>query len=133
MTQRAILRPRSANLRRRHRCRFSPEVVAGEGLVLDRVATDRLLVDPVRLRTSGTTRTPDGREDPDAQSRRRWAFHSVDPTAATFKVGQYDAEDRSPPNVTNVGEQSLATDDPMLMAYEVWNKTDNNIYTLVEA
>ena len=112
-----------------------PEVVAAEGLVIDRVRTDRLLVDPAIEDIWDYCEAAWMVEKiPMRKSVALASFPGLDlSTATTFKVGEFDkAEDRSRPNVINVGEQSSGGDDPLVLAYEVWNKTDNTIYTLVD-
>lgn len=110
------------------------EVVAAEGLVIDRVRTDRLLVDPaiediwdyceagymvekIPMRKSvALGMFPDLKTD---------KGNDLD-NATTYKVGEID-KDRPSANA-----QVAMQDDPMVQVYEVWNKTDNTIYTLVD-
>lgn len=114
------------------------EVVAAEGLVMDRVRTDRLLVDPaiediwdyceagwmvekIPMRKSvAVGMFPDLAGDPATNT----ASH-LD-SATTYKVGEVD-KDRPSANL-----QTTQHDDPMVQVYEVWNKVDNTIYTLVD-
>lgn len=110
------------------------EVVAAEGLVMDRVRTDRLLVDPaiediwdyceagymvekIPMRKSvALCMFPDLKTE---------TGNELD-SATTYKVGEVD-KDRPSANL-----QTTQHDDPMVQVYEVWNKVDNTIYTLVD-
>lgn len=114
------------------------EVVAAEGLVMDRVRTDRLLVDPaiediwdycesgwmvekIPMRKSvAVGMFPDLAGDPATNTA------SELDSATTYKVGEVD-KDRPSANL-----QTTQHDDPMVQVYEVWNKVDNTIYTLVD-
>lgn len=110
------------------------EVVAAEGLVMDRVRTDRLLVDPaiediwdyceagymvekIPMRKSvALGKFPDLKTD---------KGNELD-NATTYKVGEVD-KDRPSANL-----QTTQHDDPIIMVYEVWSKVDNTIYTMVD-
>lgn len=113
------------------------EVVAAEGLVIDRVRTDRLLVDPaiediwdyceagymvekIPMRKSVALGM-----FPDLKTERG---NDLD-NATTFKVGEID-KDADKDRLYSPNAQTA--DDPMVLVYEVWNKTDNTIYTLVD-
>ena len=113
----------------------SKEVVAGEGLVLDRVATDRFLPD-CSIEDIWDYEDSEYLIEmiPMRKSKAMGLFPGVDlARAATFKVGQYDASQVTDPKPAMYsGGLAQATDDPMLMVYEVWNKADSNIYTLIE-
>ena len=112
-----------------------PEVVAAEGLVIDRVRTDRLLVDPAIEDISGTTVRPPWMVEkipmqvggsgliprPGPVNR-----HHVQGGRVRQGRGQVAAQRDQRRRAKSGG------DDPLVLAYEVWNKTDNTIYTLVD-
>ena len=109
------------------------EVVAAEGLTVDMVRTDRLLLDPaiddiMDYEQSGYM----VEKIPMRRSAAAGMFPGFDLSkASTFKVGEYDqAADKARPYSAD-NKASGDGDDPLILVYEVWNKTDNTIYTLV--
>lgn len=108
------------------------EVVAAEGLVIDRVPSDRLLVDPA-VEDIWEYETADWMVEkiPMRKSRAQGMFKDFDlKTATTYKVGD-TGKDHSQPRQMYSGGQAGEADDPMVMVYEVWSKADNRVYTLV--
>jgi hypothetical protein len=107
-----------------------PEVVAAEGLVLDRVPSDRFLpdytVEDVWDYESGEWMVE---KIPMRKSKAQGMFPDFDFTGATtYKVGE--TGDDEPRRIYGMSKTPGA-DDPMVMVYEVWNKADNRIYTLI--
>lgn len=117
------------------------ETVAAEGLVMDRVRTDRLLVDPA-IEDIWDYCEADwmGEKIPMRKSAALGMFPDLAPTdgksseldnATTYKVGEVDKDaNKDRPYSANI--QASTHDDPMILVYEVWNKADNTIYTLVD-
>ena len=109
------------------------EVVASEGLVIDIVRTDRLLIDPAIEDVWDYDQSGYLIEKiPMRLSTGKGMFPGVDWDHVTkFKVGDADKspESRSPYSLDMKGGGS---DDPMILVYEAWNKTDNSIYTLID-
>jgi hypothetical protein len=110
----------------------APEVVAAEGLVLDRVPSDRLLVEP-SVEDVWDYDSADwiGEKIPMRRSKAKGLFPDFDFTnATTYKIADTgkDHTERSP---IFSGGQTSGLDDPMVMVYEVWSKVDNTVYTLI--
>lgn len=108
------------------------EVVAAEGLVIDRVPSDRLLVDPAvediwEYETAGWM----VEKIPMRKTAAEGLFKDFDlKTATTYKVGETGKDHNDRRQMYSPGTAG-GTDDPMVMVYEVWSKQDNRIYTLV--
>lgn len=112
------------------------EVVAAEGLVIDRVATDRFLPD-CSIEDIWDYEDSEYLIEmiPMRKSKCMGLFPGIDlARAAQFKVGQYDTNQQQTGQKPGMysGGMSQPMDDPMLMVYEVWHKADGNIYTLIE-
>lgn len=129
------------------------EAVASEGLVVDMVRTERLLIDPaiddiwdyeqsafmiekIPMRKSvalGMFRKPKAvkRALEDGTEYEAQEDAPVDLAGATtFKVGA-DAEPQA--NQVNTRTQAAGDgEDPLILVYEVWSKVDNTIYTLID-
>lgn len=117
------------------------ETVAAEGLVMDRVRTDRLLVDPA-IEDIWDYCEADwmGEKIPMRKSAALGMFPDLArvegksselDNATTYKVGEVDKDaNKDRPYSANI--QASTHDDPMILVYEVWNKADNTIYTLVD-
>lgn len=110
------------------------EVVASEGLVLDIVRTDRLLLDPAIddiLDYDASAYIVE--KIPMRKSVALGLFPVLDlDSATTYKVGEFDADaDKRQRMYSADIKGSSSGDDPLILAYEVWSKTDNTIYTLV--
>lgn len=111
----------------------SKETVASEGLTLDIVRTDRLLPDSAIEDIWDYEQSAHMTEKiPMRRSAAMGLFPGFDlKDATTFKVGQADsAAEKTRPY--DVDMKAAAADDPLVLVYEVWNKTDNTIYTLVD-
>ncbi|MCZ4315162.1 hypothetical protein O4H66_17280 [Comamonadaceae bacterium G21597-S1] len=112
------------------------EVVASEGLVLDMVRTDRLLLDTAIDDILDYEQSAYMIEKiPMRRSVAMGLMPGIDLThATTYKVGDVDkspqANATSPYSGTNM--QGDSADDPLVLVYEIWSKTDNTIYTLVD-
>jgi hypothetical protein len=109
-----------------------PEVVAAEGLAVDRVPSDRLLVDDA-VEDIWEYESADWMVEkiPMRKSKAQGLFGDFDMTGcATFKVGD-DGKDYGAAARMYSGGQTGSPDDPMVLVYEVWSKVDNRIYTLV--
>ena len=112
------------------------ETVAGEGIVIDNVRTDRILFD------EAIDDIMDYRESawiiekvPMRKSSAMGKFPGFDFTGATtFKISQRGT-DPTPENAApySLNMNGTEGDDPMIMVYEAWCKTDNTIYTLIDA
>lgn len=111
-----------------------PEVVAAEGLVIDRVPSDRLLIDDA-VEDIWEYEAADWMVEqvPMRKSAAQGKFEGFDlSTATTFKVSESAKDDTSERARMYSGGQTGGTEDPMVMVYEVWSKVDNRIYTLVK-
>lgn len=109
----------------------TPEVVAAEGLVIDRVRSDRLLIDPA-VEDIWEYESADWMVEliPMRKSKAQGLFKDFDlSTATTYKTGD-SGKDVDRRTIYSPGESG--DDDPIVMVYEVWCKADNSIYTLVE-
>lgn len=111
------------------------ETVAAEGLVMDRVRTDRLLVDHAIEDIWDYTEAGWMAEKiPMRKSVAKGMFPELGEdldSATTYKVGELDKDaDKMRPYSANI--QTTQHDDPMIQVYECWNKIDNTIYTLVD-
>ena len=109
------------------------EVVAAEGLVIDRVRTDRLLIDP-SVEDIWEYEAAAWMVEciPMRKSRARGLFADLDMDKATpYKVGDIDASSTERKALFS-GPDKAGTDDPIVMVYEAWSKEDNTIYTLVD-
>lgn len=110
------------------------EVVAAEGLVIDRVRSDRLLVDTAvediwEYESAGWM----VEEIPMRKSMAQGLFKDYDlKTATAYKVGDTGKDHGDDKRPIYGGSATGGTDDPVIMVYEVWSKQDNKIYTLVE-
>jgi len=130
------------------------EVIAGEGLVLDVVKTDRMLFDPaiddiwdyqdgdwvvekIPMRKSKamgifTVDKETISTDGNGLEVKIIKKEPMDLSGATaFKVGAMDdTANASRPYSANM--QVADNSDPLILVYEVWNKVDNTIYTLID-
>jgi hypothetical protein len=109
------------------------EVVAAEGLVIDRVSSDRLVIDPA-VEDFWEYETADWMAEkiPMRKSAARGAFPDLDlSTATTYKAGD-TGRDNTQRRPMYSGPQTTATDDAIIMVWEIWSRADNRIYTLVE-
>lgn len=110
------------------------EVVAAEGLVIDRVPSDRLLVDTAvediwEYESSGWM----VEKNPMRKSYAQGLFKDFDLTSATiYKVGEVGRIDGPDRRLYSPGQAAGGEDDPIIMVYEVWSRQDNRIYTLVD-
>ena len=109
------------------------EVVAAEGLVADMVRTDRYLLDPAIddiLDYESAAYMVE--KIPMRKSAAMGLFPDFDLSkASTYKVGEFDMEsDKARPYSADMKAAGQG-DDPLILVYEVWSKTDNTIYTLV--
>jgi hypothetical protein len=109
------------------------EVVAAEGLVIDRVSSDRLLVDPAvedvwEYESAGWM----AEKIPMRKSEAIGKFKGFDlSSATTYKV---DGEHKDMANRGQIFSPvtSGGTDDPILMVIEVWSRMDQRVFTMVE-
>lgn len=130
------------------------EVIAGEGLVLDVVKTDRMLFDPaiediwdyqdgdwlvekIPMRKSKamgmfTVDKETISTDENGLEVKIIKKEPMDLSGATaFKVGTLDdTANASRPYSANM--QVADNSDPLILVYEAWNKVDNTIYTLID-
>lgn len=109
----------------------APEVVAAEGLVLDRVPSDRLLVDPA-VEDIWEYESSDYMVEiiPMRKSKAQGLFPDYDLSHATpFKVGDV-GKDHTDRRMYSAGTGD-PVNDPMVKVYEAWSKVDNRIYTLI--
>jgi hypothetical protein len=109
-----------------------PEVVAAEGLAVDRVPSDRLLVDDA-VEDIWEYESADWMVEkiPMRKSKAQGLFGDFDLSSATmFKVGDGDKDPTDRARLYSGGKTG-GNDDPMVMIYEAWSKVDNRIYTLV--
>lgn len=109
------------------------EVVASEGLTVDMTRTDRLLLDPAIDDILDYEQSAWIIEKiPKRRSEAMGLFPDYDLShASTFKVGEYDiAADKARP-YSRDNKASGDGDDPLVLIYEAWSKTDNMIYTMV--
>ena len=109
------------------------EVVAAEGLVADMVRTDRYLLDPAIddiLDYESAAYMVE--KIPMRKSAAMGLFPDFDLSkASTYKVGEFDMEsDKARPYSADMKAGGQG-DDPLILVYEAWSKTDNTIYTLV--
>lgn len=110
-----------------------PEVVAAEGLVIDRVRTDRLLIDAAiediwEYEAAGYM----GEMIPMRRSIAQGMFGDFDlSSATTYKPGDVGVDTAERRGMYS-GLAGTTQDDPIILVYEVWSKQDNTIYTLVE-
>lgn len=109
------------------------ETVAGEGLALDIVRTDRLLLDEAIEDVWDYAQSAWIIEKiPMRRSKAKAMCPDLDfKLASTFKVGDVDKV----PETNGLYSTDLASssaDDPMVLIYEVWSKTDNMVFTLVD-
>ncbi len=114
----------------------TPEVVAAEGLVIDRVRTERLLVDPA-VEDIWEYESADWLIEivPMRKSKGKATFADLDiDKATTFKVGEYAklANDQTSKPSLYKNSDAGGADDPIIVAYECWHKADNTIYTLID-
>jgi hypothetical protein len=109
------------------------EVVASEELTVDMTRTDRLLLDPAIDDILDYEQSAWIIEKiPKRRSEAMGLFPDYDLShASTFKVGEYDiAADKARP-YSRDNKVSGDGDDPLVLIYEAWCKTDNMIYTMV--
>lgn len=111
------------------------EVVASEGLTIDIVRTDRLLVDPaiedlLDYEQSGYMIE----KIPMRLSAAIGLFPEVTDWShvSRFKIGDADKAPEARSSPYSLDMKAGQADDPMVLVYEAWNKTDNTIYTLVD-
>lgn len=113
--------------------RAQSEVVAAEGLVIDRTPPDRLLVDPA-VEDVWEYETADwmAEEIPMRRSKAQALFPGLDlKQATTHKVSGESAQGDAPRPVFG-GGQGTTADDPLVMVIEVWSRADNRVFTLVD-
>lgn len=110
------------------------EVVAAEGLVIDRVPSDRLLVDTAiediwEYESAGWM----VEKNPMRKSYAQGLFKDFDlSTATTYKVGEVgDVKGEGRKRIYSPGQGASGDDDPIIMVYEAWSRQDQRIYTLV--
>lgn len=109
------------------------EVVAAEGIVIDRVRTDRLLIDPAvediwEYESAGWMIEC----IPMRRSKAKGMFPDLDLEKATaYKVGD-EGKDHGEKKALFSGPDKSGGDDPVIMVYEAWHKDDNTVYTLVD-
>lgn len=109
------------------------EVVAAEGLVIDRVPPDRLLVDPA-VEDIWEYEAADWMVEkiPMRKSKAAALFPGFDlKGATTYKAGEAGRVAGERRQMYSP-EQASDADDPILMVYEVWSRVDCRIYTLVD-
>ena len=109
------------------------EVVAAEGLVIDRVRTDRLLIDPA-VEDVWEYEAASWMIEciPMRRSKAKGLFPDVEmDKAATYKVGDAD-KNHGERKALFSGPDKDGGDDPVIMVYEAWCKDDNTIYTLID-
>lgn len=109
------------------------EVVAAEGLVIDRVSSDRLVVDPA-IEDFWEYETADWMAEkiPMRRSKAKARFPGFDLSSATsYKVGG-DTKDYGQRRSIYSPVQSSPSDDAIVMVWEIWSREDNRIFTLVE-
>jgi hypothetical protein len=111
------------------------EVVAAEGLTIDMVRTERLLPDPA-VEDIWDYAYGDWLVEkiPMRKSKAKGLFPDVADLidrATTFKVGKDMTEDAPRRGMYAGATLASGGDDPMVMVYEAWSKTDNTIYTMV--
>lgn len=109
-----------------------PEVVAAEGLVIDRVRSDRLIVDPAvediwEYEQAGWM----VEKIPMRKSVAQGLFGDYDLSSATTYKPADASKDAEKRQIYSPATQD-AGDDPIIMVHEAWSKQDNRIYTLVE-
>jgi hypothetical protein len=110
----------------------APEVLAAEGLVVDRVPSDRLLVDDA-VEDIWEYESADWMVEkiPMRKSKAEGLFKDFDlSTATTYKVGE-TGKDHTERRQLYSGSSTGSAKDPMVMVFEAWSKVDNRIYTLV--
>lgn len=110
------------------------EVVAAEGLVIDRVRTDRLLVDPA-VEDIWEYEAGDWMVElvPMRKSKAKALFKDFDLSSAqTYKAGDAGRASGEEKRPVFSGPAVGGTDDPIILGMEIWSKQDNTIYTLVE-
>lgn len=110
------------------------EVVASEGLVLDMVRTDRLLLDTAIDDILDYEQSDWMIEKiPMRKTAAMGLFPGFDLTkATTYKVGEVDKSPQANSPYSGTNMQGNSADDPLVLVYEAWNKVDNTIYTLVD-
>lgn len=112
--------------------REAPEVVAAEGLVIDRVRTDRLLIDPAvddiwEYESAGWMIEL----IPMRKTVAQGLFGDFDLCSAkTYKPGELGLDDKAAKRMYS--GTPPADDDPLILVMECWSKQDNTIYTLVD-
>lgn len=109
------------------------EVVAAEGLVIDRVSSDRLVIDPA-IEDFWEYESADWMAEkiPIRKSAAKGRFPHLDlSTATTYKAGE-TGRDNTQRRSAFSGPASVAADDAIVMVWEIWSRADNRIYTLVE-
>lgn len=114
--------------------RAQSEVVAAEGLVIDRVSSDRLIVDHA-IEDFWEYESSDWMAEkiPMRKSAAKALYPGFDlSTATTYKAGEHERDNSQPRGRIFSGPQASASDDAIIMVIEVWSRLDNRIYTLVE-
>lgn len=112
------------------------ETVAAEGLTLDLVRTDRLLLDESIEDIQDYEQSSWIIEKiPMRRSKAKGLFTELEnddwATASTFKIGNVDeVPESNGPYASNL--KGGSDEDPMVLVYEAWSKVDNRIYTLID-
>jgi hypothetical protein len=102
------------------------EVVASEGLCIDVVRTDRILIDPA-VEDFWDYPKADWiiEKIPMRKTMAKGIFKDYDlDSATTYRAGKYSEHVQS--------SKEDAGDDPMIMVFECWSKSENKVYTLVD-
>jgi hypothetical protein len=108
------------------------EVVAAEGLVIDRVPSDRLLVDTA-VEDIWEYELADWMAEkiPTRKSAAAGRFPGFDLTSATKYKADEAGRDPDKKTIYSLNPAD-DQDDPIIMVIEVWSRRDGRIYTLVE-
>jgi hypothetical protein len=110
------------------------EVVAAEGLVIDKVASDLWLIDEAIADFGDYEQARWMAEKiPLPRSTVQGMYPDMDlSTATTYKPDGGGGKDPTYKRQPWSGAQVTAGEDPILMVVEVWSKMDNRLFTLVE-
>jgi hypothetical protein len=109
------------------------EVVAAEGLVIDRVSSDRLVVDPaVEDVWEYVNADWMAEKIPMRKSKARAQFKDFNLDSATTYAVAETGKDHGRRQAFAPVQNGGLGDDAMVMVWEVWSRADNRIYTLVE-
>lgn len=109
------------------------EVVAAEGLVIDRVRTERLLFDTA-IEDIWDYASSDWMVEKIymRKSRATGLFPGFElAKAATFKPSEYAGDGDAKNRPIYGGSADGGEEDPMILVYEAWSQVDNTIFTMV--